>query len=190
MYNKNGLANFYHREIKMDILILQGSPRLQGNTVKMVEAFCEGANNAGHNIQIVNVFEKRIGDCHACEYCHTLGKGECIQKDDMQEIYPLLMNSDMLVIASPIYYHGLSGQLKCAIDRFYSCAYPSKPPKLKKAAIILSSGASNVYEGAIYSFTNDFLGYLGLQNMGIFTAAGTPSEAKLRELKQVGSSLN
>lgn len=50
----------------------------------------------------------------------------------MQEIYLSLREADMLVIASPIYYHGISGQLKCVIDRFYSAAYPSKPTRLKK----------------------------------------------------------
>lgn len=49
----------------------------------------------------------------------------------MQEVYTLLQETDMLVIASPIYYHGISGQLKCVIDRFYSAAYPSKPSRLK-----------------------------------------------------------
>ena len=68
----------------------------------------------------------------ACEYCHTKGRGSCIQQDDMQEIYLSLREADMLVIASPIYYHGISGQLKCVIDRFYSAAYPSKPTRLKK----------------------------------------------------------
>lgn len=173
----------------MDILILQGSPRLKGNTCAMVEAFCTGANKAGHNISVINVFEKQIGDCRACEYCHGKGHGQCIQKDGMQDIYPLLLNADMLVLASPVYYHGISGQLKCAIDRFYACAYPARPPKLKKAALLLNSGAPNVYEGAIYSFNNDFIGYLGLKNMGIFTACGPISPARRLELEKFGESL-
>ena len=53
----------------------------------------------------------------------------------MQNIYHRLQEAEMLVIASPIYYHGLSGQLKCTIDRFYAAAYPNKPPKLKKIRI-------------------------------------------------------
>ena len=58
----------------------------------------------------------------------------------MQNIYYQLKDADMLVIASPIYYHGLSGKLKCTIDRFYAAAYPNKPPKLRKVAMFLSSG--------------------------------------------------
>ena len=90
--------------------------------------------------------------CLACEYCHTKGNGACVQKDDMQEVYSLLGEADMLVIASPIYYHGVSGQLKCALDRFYSAAYPRKPRNLKKVAMILSSGDLKMYDGAMFSY--------------------------------------
>ena len=62
----------------------------------------------------------------------------------------------MLVLASPIYYHNISGQLKCVIDRFYSAAYPVKPPHLKKAAMILSSGDADMYDGAMFSYQGDF----------------------------------
>ncbi len=170
----------------MKILVLNGSPRANGNTAKMVAAFREGAEDAGSSVTVIEVCKKRIGGCMACEYCHTKGNGQCVQKDDMQEIYQALQDADMLVLASPIYYHGLSGQLKCVIDRFYSAAYPEGPKKLKKAAMFLSSGASGQYEGARYSFENDFLGYLGLQNMGFYTCAGSVSEKVLREIRTLG----
>lgn len=175
----------------MNILVLNGSPRPKGSTKRMIEAFCEGAVSSGNKVEVVDVCTKNIKGCAACEYCHTKGNGECIQKDDMQEIYKLLKNAEMLVIASPIYYHGISGQLKCVIDRFYSAAYPIKPPRLKKAAMILSSGAANMYDGALFSFQGDFLDYLGLENMGIFTAYGAEntSAEKYNELKSFGKSL-
>lgn len=175
----------------MRILVLNGSPRPKGNTKQMVEAFREGAITSGHHVDVVDVCRKKIGGCLACEYCHTKGKGNCVQTDDMQEIYALLKEADMLVIASPIYYHGISGQLKCAIDRFYSAAYPVKPPHLKKVAMILSSGDANMYDGALFSFKGDFLDYLGLENMGVFTSHGgeNGSPAKLNELRMFGASL-
>lgn len=175
----------------MKILVLNGSPRPKGNTKQMIEAFQEGAAASGHQVDIVDVCQKRIAGCLACEYCHTKGNGTCIQKDDMQEVYKLLHEADMLVIASPIYYHGISGQLKCALDRFYSVAYPTKPPHLKKVAMILSSGDANMYDGALFSFQGDFLDFLGLENMGVFTAHGEEngSADKLEELKAFGASL-
>ena len=173
----------------MNILVLNGSPRPNGSTAAMIRAFKEGAKK--HDVTVINVCQKHIAGCLACEYCHTKGNGTCIQKDDMQEVYDALKAAEMLVIASPIYYHGISGQLKCVIDRFYSAAYPVKPPRLQKVAMILSSGDANMYDGALFSFQGDFLDYLGLENMGVFTAYGAEnnSVSKYNELKSFGESI-
>lgn len=146
---------------------------------------------SGHRVDVVDVCQKQIAGCLACEYCHTKGNGTCVQKDDMRQVYELLREAEMLVIASPIYYHGISGQLKCALDRFYAVAYPTKPPRLKKVAMILSSGDADMYDGALFSFQGDFLDFLGLENMGVFTAHGAEngSPEKIRELKAFGASL-
>ncbi|MDE7333067.1 MAG: flavodoxin family protein [Lachnospiraceae bacterium] len=175
----------------MNILVLNGSPRAKGNTKQMIDAFREGAEVAGHTVDVVDVCKMKIGGCLACEYCHTREKGICVQKDDMQVVYNFLKKAEMLVIASPIYYHGISGQLKCVIDRFYCAAYPHRPPRLKKVAMILSSGDADMYEGALFSFKGDFLDYLGLENMGVFTAHGNEngSDKKLTELRNYGLSL-
>lgn len=175
----------------MNILVLNGSPRPEGNTKMMIAAFQEGAVSSGHQVTVVDVCRKKINGCLACEYCHTKGHGVCVQKDDMQEIYDFLQETDMLVLASPIYYHGISGQLKCAIDRFYSAAYPMKPARLKKVAMILSSGDPDMYDGALFSFQGDFLDYLGLENMGVFTAYGAQngSQEKWKELNDFSLSL-
>lgn len=175
----------------MKILVLNGSPRAKGNTKQMIEAFRAGAVSAGHEVNVVDVCHKKISGCSACEYCHTKGHGACARKDDMQEIYTLLENTEMLVLASPIYYHGISGQLKCVVDRFYSVAYPAKPKNLKKVAMILSSGDKDMYDGALFSFNGDFLDYLGLEDMGVITAHGAEngSPKKLEELKLFGASL-
>lgn len=71
----------------------------------------------------------------------------------------------MLVIASSIYYHNLSGQLKCAIDRFYAAAVLEKPERLKKAAMILSSGDSDIYRGALYFCRGNFLEFFVVMGM-------------------------
>lgn len=175
----------------MKILVLNGSPRPKGNTRKMIDAFCEGAASVGHQIDVVDVCRKQISGCMACEYCHTKGRGACVQKDDMQEIYDLLKDTEMLVLASPIYYHGISGQLKCVVDRLYAAAYPAKPPRLKKVAMFLSSGDADMYRGAMFSYEGDFLDYLGLEDMGVFTAHGAEngSAAKQKELRDFGTSL-
>ncbi len=98
----------------MNILVLNGSPRPNGNTSAMAEAFVEGASENGHNITVVAVCRKKIAGCLACEYCHTKGNGRCVQQDEMQEIYPVLEEAEMIVLASPVYeggnrehFHGL-----------------------------------------------------------------------------------
>ena len=173
----------------MNILVLNGSPRQNGNTAKMVTAFCEGAESSRHTVKIVNVCKLNVKGCLACEYCHSKGNGKCIQKDDMQDIYLLLNDTNMLVLASPIYYHGISGQLKCVIDRFYSALYPAAPKSLTQIAMFLSSGDRNQYDGAMFSYKGDFLGYLGLRDMGVFTSAGDVSDELLAKIRKFGESL-
>ena len=172
----------------MNILVLNGSPRPNGNTAAMVSAFSEGSTENGHQVTVVNVCQKRIAGCLACEYCHTKVNGKCIQNDDMQEIYPVLEEAEMIVLASPVYYHSFTGQLQCAVNRIYAL---DKPKNLKKAALILSSGSDDVYGGAVYEYENSFLDYLKLENMGIFTAFDkqNKSEEKLNELREFGRSL-
>ena len=80
----------------MNILILQASPRAKGNTAWMAEEYKNAAEAAGHNVTLVNVAHKHIAGCLACEYCHGKGNGACIQKDDMQELYPLMAEAEAL----------------------------------------------------------------------------------------------
>ncbi len=172
----------------MKILILNGSPRPDGNTVAMAKAFAKGAAESGHDVELISVCQKNIAGCLACEYCHTGGEGRCVQQDDMQQIYPLLEQAEMIVLASPVYYHSFTGQLQCAINRIYAL---DKPKNLKKAALILSSGSDDVYGGAIYEYENSFLKYLHLENMGIFTSYGKQNKSaeKLEQLYQCGKNL-
>ena len=175
----------------MDILVLNGSPRPQGNTAAMVDAFADGAREKGHNVHIVPVCQKKIAGCLACEYCHQKDSGherQCVQQDDMQEIYPLLDQAEMIVRASPIYYHGFTGQLQCAINRIYALG---KPQMLKKAALIMTSGDDHVYSGAIFEYQNSFLNFLKLEDMGIFSAYGEQNKTpeKLSKLRDFGRNL-
>jgi len=172
----------------MNIIILNGSPRPKGNTAAMVAAYRDGAESVGHTVTVFDVCRMKIAGCLACEYCHTTAPRTCVQKDDMQKIYPALDEADMIVLASPIYYHGLSGQLACAIHRIYASSYPRR---LKKAALLLSSGSKSVYDGAIYTYLHSFLGWLHLEDTGIFTAAGDENKSPelLERLRTAGAAL-
>jgi multimeric flavodoxin WrbA len=162
----------------MNILILQGSPRAKGNTAWMAEEFKNAAEAANHKVTLVNVARKKVAGCLACEYCHTKGNGQCIQKDDMQEIYPLLAEAEVLVLASPIYYFTLSAQIQAVIQRFYSMF---KPANVRKTVLLLSSNSPNVYDAAITEYKL-ITGFCGYEDMGIVTAFN--DEQKTDETKQ------
>ena len=138
----------------MKILILNGSPRPNGNTKQMIDALCEGLKKAGHEWNVVNVARMNIHGCLACEYCHGKGAGNCVQKDDMQNVYELLKTAEMLVLAAPIYYHGMSGQMKCCIDRFYAVLYPEKPAY---QYIDLANRAEFYYHAGEYDKTEEII---------------------------------
>ena len=104
----------------MKVVILNGSPHPNGNTKAMVEAFTRGAKSAGHEVVECPVGSMNIKGCLGCEYCHTKGEGKCVQRDDMDKVYPELASADAVVFASPVHYFMISGQLQSVIARFYA----------------------------------------------------------------------
>lgn len=172
----------------MKIVVLNGSPHLNGATSDMVNAIAEGAREAGHEVVSINVAHKNIKGCMACEYCRKKKKGICVQKDDMQDIYPQILSSDMVVFASPIYYFTLSAQLQAVIHRTYAIDIPKN---VKKVALIMSSGSKFVYGAAITEYFQSIVEYWGVENAGIFTANGkeNKSKKKWRELYKFGKTL-
>ena len=104
------------RRTIMKITVLNGSPR-KTNTTAMVEAFTEGAKEAGHEVEVLQVGRMKIAGCMACEYCHTTGEGQCVQKDDWQKVQPAFEECDMIVYATPIYYFTMTAQMEAEIQR-------------------------------------------------------------------------
>lgn len=102
--------------MKKKILILSGSPRKNGNSELLCDEFAKGAREAGHDVEKLRVAEKNIGYCRACYYCSE-HNGKCILNDDMTEILQKIIDADVLVLASPVYFYSISAQLKAVIDR-------------------------------------------------------------------------
>ena len=170
----------------MKIAVLNGSPRPKGNTAALIAAFQEGAESAGHQVTVLSVGTMNIGGCKGCEYCHTKGGGTCVQKDDMTQVYPVLAEAELLVLASPVYYFGLTGQLQSAISRFYAVMAPAA----KKWALLLTSGSPNVY-GAIEAQYKGILNFIQAEDRGVFEYDGKHSgtEAAAAEIRAFGASL-
>ena len=170
----------------MKIAVLNGSPK-KGNTAAMVDAFVQGAQEAGHEVEVLHVDKMKIAGCLGCEYCHGKGEGKCIQQDDMAKVMPAYLSADMIVYASPVYYFDVTAQLSAAMQRVYAIG---KPAKAAKAALLLSSASPNPYSGPIAVYQN-MIGYLGMEDKGIITAAGDEngSEAKLEEIRNFAKGL-
>ena len=101
------------------ILIVKGSPRKNGNTSAMADAFAKGASENGNTITEVVLKDKIIGDCMGCGACQRNG-GICVQKDDMKEIYEAIKKADIIVLASPVYFYTWTSLVKRMIDRTFA----------------------------------------------------------------------
>ena len=97
------------------VLILSGSPRKDGNSDLLCNEFMKGAENAGNSVEKIRVSEKNIGYCRACYACK--GTGTCTIKDDMAEVLQKIIDADVIVLASPVYFYSIDAQLKALIDR-------------------------------------------------------------------------
>ncbi len=98
------------------ILILSASPRKEGNSDILCHQFMKGAAEAGHSVEKIALYDKKIGFCRACYACFKTGR--CVLQDDMEEILDQIQASDVLVIATPTYFLTMNGMLKNTIDRF------------------------------------------------------------------------
>ncbi len=135
----------------MNIVVLSGSPRRGGNTDLLVEAFVRGASPR-HRVAVVSVHDYAVRPCMGCNACFLRDDHVCCQDDDMAVVYAKLAAADMLVIASPVYFYGLSAQLKAVIDR---CHNPVRDSfHIRKTALLLVGAASlpELFDGILAQY--------------------------------------
>lgn len=101
--------------MKKKVLILSGSPRKNGNSDILCDQFMKGALESGNEVEKIRVAEKNIGFCKGCYACKQ--SGICAIKDDMAELLQKMIDCDVLVLASPVYFYSIDAQLKAVIDR-------------------------------------------------------------------------
>ena len=133
------------------IIVLNGSPRKNGNTSALVKAFREGAESAGHSVTEFWLEGMKINGCRGCCAGGKNPESPCVQKDDMEQIYPAYKEADVVVLASPLYYWTISGQLKCAFDRLFAVAEcdPSYTNPRKESALLMAA-EGNGFEETVY----------------------------------------
>ncbi len=101
----------------MRMLILKTSPRRNSNSSNLAEAAAQAAREAGADVEVIDTAYLRIHPCDACDVC--LSGADCIHEDDMQTLIPRLLAADAILLATPVYWMGISAQLKLIIDRLY-----------------------------------------------------------------------
>lgn len=153
-----------------NIVVLVGSMRKGGNTDLLAQAFSEGASKK-NAVEIVSVADYKIHPCIGCNSCFTREGNKCFQNDDMSVIYDKLKTADMVVIASPVYFYGISAQLKAIVDRLHT---PMRNDfQIKKLALILV-GAATLPElfDAIKLQYQLVLNFFRLENAGMVLVKG------------------
>ena len=159
----------------MKIVVLQGSPNKKGSTFILADCFRQGAEAAGHTVEFIDVAHAKIHPCTGCVRCGY--EGPCVQKDDVESIRKKILDGDMLVFASPLYYYGMSAQLKILIDRF--CAFNSSMQRkhMKSALLTVAWNSDSWTFEALEAHYKTLVRYLNLTDMGVVLGygCGTPS---------------
>ena len=101
------------------VLILEGSPRRNGNSSILSDEFARGAEESECSVEKIRIVGKKIAGCLGCNACYRNG-GTCVQKDDMAEVREKMLAADIIVLASPIYFYSMTAQMKAVIDRTYA----------------------------------------------------------------------
>ena len=157
------------------ILILNGSPRLNGNTSALIEEFTKGVKLNGNDIIKFDLDRMNI---HCCKGCLKGGKNPdspCSQKDDMDKIYPHYKEADILVLASPMYYWSFSAQLKIFIDRIFAVTEidPNYKTPYKECFMLMAAEGNNDNNSKpVIEYYQSLLNYLGWKDLGYLIAGG------------------
>ena len=154
---------------KMKILVITGSPRKNGNSSTLEEHFIRGAREAG--LEVVR-FVAAFRDVHPCVCCNRCGmNGPCVFKDDFEFVRRHIVDAGMVVFATPMYYFGISAQIKAVIDRFYAINGQIHVPK--KAALLMTYANTAASDAQpIVSHYEVLLNYLGWSDAGRIIASG------------------
>lgn len=163
-----------------NILVIQGGGRPKGNTVQLMEHFAKGAQEAGHQIEIVSLLKNEVNGCIGCNACRH-GK-PCIQKDSFNNLVPKIKAADLIVFASPLYFWTISSKIKAFIERFYCLAEEDPNPPLGRYekypvrdCALLVTAADNFFwtfeqVTSYYKFT--LINYMGFNDKGMILAGG------------------
>ena len=168
----------------MKIVVLKGSPNSNGSTNMLADNFIKGASESGHEIVEIDAAHADISPCIGCVHCGY--EGECVLNDDMDEFRKDILNADMMVFATPLYYYGMSAQLKILIDRFCSRNFSIQQKHMKSALLTVAYNSDDWTFDALEAHYDTLLRYLNLEDQGrvLGYGCGTPSMTKFSKYPQ------
>lgn len=152
------------RKRPLNVLILLGSPRVDGNSTRLALAFADAASRNGHAVQAIRLSALEFAPCDGCGECWPQASRPCVLRDDLDSVYPLLRAADVLVFATPLHFYAWSTPLKKLTDRLY-CLSPQFKRNLKgKRTVLLAAAADDrpaAFAGlkATYRLVADYMGW-------------------------------
>ena len=176
-----------------NIIILVGSMRQSGNTALLARSFAEGAAK-NNNVEIISVANYNVDPCIGCNSCFTREGNKCFQNDDMVQIYEKLQNADIVVIASPVYFYGISAQLKAIVDRLHT---PMRDTfHIKKLGLLLVGAAElqNLFDPILMQYQM-VLDFFKLDSIGTVLVRGVrdigdiENSQALKDAYELGASI-
>ncbi len=178
------------------IVILNGSPRKNGNTSALVKSFAEGAESAGHAVTEFFLGGMDIHGCKGCFGGHSGRECPCVQRDDMDKIYPAVKDCDVVVLATPLYYWNMSGQLRTAIDRLFALE-EGEGNQLRgndKASALLMAAEGHGFED-VALYYDHLMEHLRWKNLGkvlcggVMDAGDIKGRKELEDARELGKSI-
>jgi multimeric flavodoxin WrbA len=170
---------------KTRVLGVIGSPRRNGNTHILVSRFLEGAQAEGADVDTVFLGDLEINECDGCQVCW---RGQpCSKKDDMLSLYPRLIDSDIIVFGTPVYWYGPTALMKGFIDRLVYFNCPENRPGIRgKSAVIIVPFEEETPETArlVVEFFEKSLAYLEIKLAGRLIVPGVGAKGDILKLPQ------
>lgn len=154
----------------MKILVLEGSPHQKGSSNLLAEYFIKGAREAGNMVGVIDCAHVPVHPCAGCLACGY--NGPCMQKDEMERIRPHILTADMLVFVTPLYYYGMTAQLKTLIDRFCSINKTLQSKHLKSALLTVATNADDWTFDSLVFYYKTLVRYLNLTDVGMVLGKG------------------
>lgn len=165
----------------MNIVVLQGSSNLNGSTAILTEEFARGARSAGREVVRVDVARAGVAPCTGCVACGY--EGPCVQHDGMDEVRSEILAADMVVLATPLYYYGVSAQLKAVVDRFCSANASITRKRMKSALLAVAWNADDWTFEALVAHYRTLVRYLDFEDKGMVLGFGCGTPAMMRRAK-------